>query len=126
MACGRHAGPYMGLNSPSSGFPKADAPSVIILIMHGMALVPPSRRQRHRAKSSERGRIKSMPPTRRRGEEVYSQIKHRLAAGFLRLGDRIDVTVLADHLGVSVTPVREALSRLFDEQLVQFAPTKGF
>jgi len=67
-----------------------------------------------------------MPMARLRSDQVYTQIKHRLAAGFFRLGDRIDVAALAGQLGVSVTPVREALSRLFDEQLVQFAPTKGF
>ncbi|MEI9985564.1 MAG: GntR family transcriptional regulator [Aliidongia sp.] len=67
-----------------------------------------------------------MPMARLRGDQVYSQIKRQLAAGFLRFGDRIDIAALADQLAVSVTPVREALSRLFDEQLVQFAPTKGF
>jgi DNA-binding GntR family transcriptional regulator len=67
-----------------------------------------------------------MPPARLRSDEVYRKIKHRLAAGLVRFGDRIDVAALADQLGVSVTPVREALARLFDEQLVQFEPTKGF
>jgi DNA-binding GntR family transcriptional regulator len=67
-----------------------------------------------------------MPPARLRSDEIYHKIKHRLAAGLLRFGNRIDVAALADQLGVSVTPVREALTRLFEEQLVKFEPTRGF
>ncbi len=67
-----------------------------------------------------------MLPARPRGDRVYDRIKHQLATGFLRFGNRIDVAALADELGVSVTPVREALTRLFAEQLVEFAPKRGF
>jgi DNA-binding GntR family transcriptional regulator len=66
-----------------------------------------------------------MPPARLRSEEVFREIKHQLAEGRHRFGDRLDVSGLADELGVSVTPVREALTRLFDERLVQFEPTKA-
>lgn len=67
-----------------------------------------------------------MLPARPRGDRVYDRIKHQLSTGFLRFGNRIDVAALADELGVSVTPVREALTRLFAEQLVEFAPKRGF
>ena len=44
--------------------------------------------------------------------EIYAQIRSRLADGVLRGGDRVSEQSLAEELGVSRTPVREAIKRL--------------
>lgn len=60
------------------------------------------------------------------GDRVYQAIK----AGAIRYafpdGRRIHLQPLADALGVSTTPIREALNRLAAEDLVIKAPRKGF
>jgi DNA-binding GntR family transcriptional regulator len=52
------------------------------------------------------------------GERVYSTLRDHLRAGRLRAGQPLQEGVLADQLGVSRTPVREALARLASEGLV--------
>jgi len=52
------------------------------------------------------------------GERVYSTLREHLRAGRLRAGQPLQEGVLADQLGVSRTPVREALARLASEGLV--------
>ncbi len=44
--------------------------------------------------------------------DIYTQIRSRLAEGVLRGGDRVSEQSLAEELGVSRTPVREAIKRL--------------
>lgn len=45
-------------------------------------------------------------------DEVYSSIEARIASGDLRPGDRLNIEEISKALGVSRTPVREAISRL--------------
>ncbi len=59
-------------------------------------------------------------------ERAYQEIKARLMAGRFRLRQRLDATAIATDLGVSTTPVREALLRLTAERLVGFRPSHGF
>lgn len=61
-----------------------------------------------------------------RGERVFSELKQRLLAGEFALGRRLGEERLASVLGVSRTPVREALHRLFSEGLVQRDAEGGF
>jgi DNA-binding GntR family transcriptional regulator len=56
--------------------------------------------------------------------EVIRQRILNLSDGF-RPGDRLYPLKLADDLGVSVTPIREALNLLAAEGLVEFAPRRG-
>lgn len=61
-----------------------------------------------------------------RGAEAYRELKHRLLLGDFPLGVRLGENALADRLGMSRTPVREALGRLHAEGLVVRLPDGGF
>jgi DNA-binding GntR family transcriptional regulator len=61
-----------------------------------------------------------------RGERVLTELKARLLAGDFPLGRRLGEERLATALGVSRTPVREALHRLHSEGLVQRDAEGGF
>jgi Transcriptional regulators len=57
---------------------------------------------------------------------VYERIKSWLLAQALVPGQLLQIGVLADELGVSTTPVREALTRLAAERLIMSVPKRGF
>jgi DNA-binding GntR family transcriptional regulator len=60
------------------------------------------------------------------GDRVYQAIKARVIAYEFPQGERIYLDPLAADLGVSTTPVREAMNRLAAKDLVIKAPRKGF
>jgi DNA-binding GntR family transcriptional regulator len=60
------------------------------------------------------------------GDRIYRAIKASVIAYAFPQGRRIYLQPLADALGVSTTPVREAMNRLAAEDLVIKAPHKGF
>jgi DNA-binding GntR family transcriptional regulator len=60
-----------------------------------------------------------------RGEEAYQRIMDAIQAGELRSGARMREAELAEWLGSSRTPVREALNRLQTEGLVVVEPRRG-
>ena len=60
------------------------------------------------------------------GDRIYLAIKASVVAYRFPQGQRIYLEPIADDLGVSTTPVREALNRLAAEELVIKAPRKGF
>ncbi len=60
------------------------------------------------------------------GNHIYHAIKARAIAYDFPQGQRIYLEPIADELGVSTTPVREALNRLAAEDLVIKAPHKGY
>lgn len=59
-------------------------------------------------------------------EGVYGRLKHRLLGQRLVPGQLLQIGPLAEELGVSTTPVREALTRLAAERLIISTPKKGF
>ncbi|HEU4961418.1 MAG TPA: GntR family transcriptional regulator [Sphingomonas sp.] len=59
-------------------------------------------------------------------ERAYEAMKTQIAAGSLRAGQHLDLVQLAKTLGVSTSPVREALSALTAERLVQSIKGVGF
>jgi DNA-binding GntR family transcriptional regulator len=61
----------------------------------------------------------------RAGLAVYSALHEAIVATELQPGRQISENEIADKLGVSRTPVREALARLRDDQLVQIVPQLG-
>jgi DNA-binding GntR family transcriptional regulator len=58
-------------------------------------------------------------------DQVYLAIRERIISGALQRGARIHQEDLAEELGVSRTPVREALRRLAAEGLVEMRTNRG-
>ncbi|GLB63309.1 GntR family transcriptional regulator [Dietzia sp. NCCP-2495] len=72
-----------------------------------------------------------MTPTRlsprpQLSEEVADHVRTRIMSGEVRPGDFIRLDETAAALGVSVTPVREALLTLRGEGLVDLVPRRGY
>lgn len=59
-------------------------------------------------------------------DKAYGQIKAWIIGFRLKPGSHLSIQDLAEALGISRTPVREALSRLEQEYLVVRTPMKGF
>jgi DNA-binding GntR family transcriptional regulator len=57
--------------------------------------------------------------------EVYRLLSERIAAGEITPGMRLKESALAESLGFSRTPVREALRRLAADGLVVVSPNRG-
>ena len=56
---------------------------------------------------------------------VADLVRDGILRGRYRLGERLDQQVLAEELGVSIIPVREALHRLAADGLVRILPRRG-
>jgi DNA-binding GntR family transcriptional regulator len=57
---------------------------------------------------------------------AYQRIRSMVIEGEIPPGSRLGQVELAEQLGVSRTPVREALRRLTGEGLAEFVPNRGF
>lgn len=57
-------------------------------------------------------------------EETYDAIKERIFKNEYKPGDPLSIENLAEELGVSQTPIREALIRLSNDGLVEYNPRK--
>jgi len=57
---------------------------------------------------------------------VYEALMERIMDQGLAPGSRLSIDGLAEQLGTSPTPVREALARLAAERMVEFTPFKGY
>lgn len=69
------------------------------------------------------------PQLRRRpqlSEEVAAHLRHQIMTAEIRPGDYVRMDEVAEKLGVSVTPVREALLTLRGEGMVALAPHRGY
>ncbi len=60
-----------------------------------------------------------------RTERAYQNIRRELISGELKPGQHLVSRALADRLGVSLAPVREAIGRLAVEGLVEHVPGSG-
>lgn len=58
--------------------------------------------------------------------EVYEQLRSDILAARLAPGERLKVNPLCDRFGVSLSVVREALTRLTEQRLVRSVPQLGF
>ncbi len=58
-------------------------------------------------------------------ELVYLELKHKILTGEIQSETRLMEISLAETMNVSRTPIREAISRLADEGLVQVEPRRG-
>ncbi len=76
--------------------------------------------------SSIRAEKVNPSPRLPRAELVYAAVKEAILSGQLHSGSRILETDIARMLGVSRTPVREALNHLSARGLIEEAPGRGF
>ena len=60
------------------------------------------------------------------GERVYQQLRHEIIHGVFQSGEAINEKVLATRYRGSRTPVREAVMRLQQENLLRLVPNKGY
>ncbi|MEU8353546.1 GntR family transcriptional regulator [Streptomyces sp. NPDC048845] len=58
-------------------------------------------------------------------DRVHQELRDRIFAGDLPAGARLSVPALAERLGVSRSPVREAIVRLVHERLAREEPRRG-
>ncbi|WP_327129350.1 GntR family transcriptional regulator [Streptomyces sp. NBC_01727] len=58
--------------------------------------------------------------------EVYEQMRSDILAARLAPGERLKVNPLCERFGVSLSVVREALTRLTEQRLVRSVPQLGF
>ena len=75
------------------------------------------------------GRVRKQPRLIKRPKSLTEiatdQIREEIVSGELALGEMLSESGLAGSLGISKTPVREALVRLANEGLVNIVPQKG-
>lgn len=60
------------------------------------------------------------------GDKVYEAIRDQIVTCELAPGSQLGVAELSRQLGVSLTPVRDALNRLMAEGLVEDMPRRGY
>lgn len=59
-------------------------------------------------------------------QQVLDSLRHEIIGGLLYPGERVGQEELAQHLGVSIAPVREALRILEQEGQVTYYPRRGY
>ncbi len=64
--------------------------------------------------------------TRSLREQVYDHLRQEMARGGLAIGSFLDLDQIAGQLGISRTPLREALLQLAHEGFVSMLPRRGF
>src|SRR5919106_3594005 len=69
---------------------------------------------------------RTLRPDGRLVDDVHEAIKARIMDHAIAPGARVSIDGLARELGVSPTPVREALARLESAQLVVKEPLRGY
>jgi DNA-binding GntR family transcriptional regulator len=72
------------------------------------------------------GRKKKPTETENLVERVYRELREMAIAFDIRPGERLNEIALARQLGVSRTPLREALNRLCSEGFLTFSTNQGF
>lgn len=58
-------------------------------------------------------------------DEVYKALKERIVSRQFALGERLNLIQLEQQMGISRTPLKEALNRLAVEGLVEIQPRRG-
>src|SRR5216110_1142384 len=86
-----------------------------------MSPAPRASRQKKKAPVKTTGSLAGAPHGSR-PDQVYARLRDLIVQGSLAPGSRIVETEIASRLGVSRTPVREALQRLQQEGFVMGSP----
>jgi DNA-binding GntR family transcriptional regulator len=88
-----------------------------------------ARKPKHQPKGTpapeESGRVQSRAKRESRVEQAYAEIRRRILDNYYAPGHQVLEQELAADLGMSRTPVREALVRLQNERFVQLIPRHG-
>src|SRR5699024_965428 len=71
-------------------------------------------------------RIQSVIQRRNLGDDVYKILWSRILSRDLHAGEKLSDLKLSAELGVSRTPVREALHRLLQDGVIEAQPNRGF
>ena len=71
-------------------------------------------------------KLKAQPRRSILSDETYEMIRAMIFAHEIVPGDRVNIDALSVQLGVSQTPIREALARLESEDLIVKEPLKGY
>lgn len=61
----------------------------------------------------------------RRADRIQRELEHMIAMGEFADGERLDEVKLAEHFGVSRTPLREAFQKLSVSGLLELLPRRG-
>lgn len=71
--------------------------------------------------------MSTLPPLQRQraSDSVYEALRSAILARTFGPGQRLNVNALAQQLGVSLTPVKDALTRLEAESLIEIRPRSG-
>jgi DNA-binding GntR family transcriptional regulator len=77
-------------------------------------------------KTADLGSLESLPRRMSLGRSVYLNLKQAIVKGELAPGSRVVESRVADALGISRTPVREAIHKLEREGLLHQSPVSGF
>lgn len=75
------------------------------------------------SRAGEDGDAPSGPVTL--GNRVHAELRELLIGGRLQPGDKISLRTLGQRLGVSMQPVREAVSRLIADEALEVAPNRA-
>src|SRR6476660_1582995 len=59
------------------------------------------------------------------GERAYARLADLLISGLLAPGEKLSLRAAADMLGVSIMPVREAVSRLVADKALEVTPNRA-
>ena len=59
------------------------------------------------------------------GAQVLAHLREQLITGLLAPGDRLSLRTLAERLGVSMQPVRDAVARLVAERALEVTPKRS-
>ena len=71
-------------------------------------------------------KAKAQPRRSILSDETYTMIRAMIFAHEIVPGERVNIDALSVQLGVSQTPIREALARLESEDLIAKEPLKGY
>ncbi|MDB5511432.1 MAG: GntR family transcriptional regulator, partial [Enterovirga sp.] len=59
------------------------------------------------------------------GDRVYDELRELIIGGELAPGDKLSLRSVAETLGVSIMPVREAVSRLVADEALEVLPNRA-
>ncbi|MBQ3122650.1 MAG: GntR family transcriptional regulator [Firmicutes bacterium] len=59
-------------------------------------------------------------------EQVYDHVVRMIQTGELKEGDKVGEVFLVERIGISRTPIREALIQLASDNILENVPRKGF